>query len=232
MLRSPPDARVAALVLAASVGLGCSLTKPPGWPEHYATPPTRLVEASPFVDDQLPPLARWILPEGGEVAIIDGRVAAPPRGSMPRVQFTIGYVDAPAHALRCSSAPAPVEEGWFRCEGADGRGRPFSFRLGVGSDCDVALARHSTYFDPACWTGTAATASGTVTLQRGHFARTGLVVGYTSWVDGEGPVFAVDAVGAQQIELFDADRRRRDDDATLLLATIALHRFEHVVDGD
>ena len=59
-----------------------------------------------------------------------------------------------------------------------------------------------------------------------------VVVGYVSWVDGQGPMFAADLVVAQRIRLYDANRPPHPGDADLMLATIAQHWLEHAVHQD
>ncbi len=105
-------------------------------------------------------------------------------------------------------------------------------RLGTEGSCELSVARHmETYSSPACWRGVAELPEGQLSLDRGHFVRSGVVVGYVSWVDAvSGPYFAADIVVDQRIRIYDVDRPAHAGDADLVLMTIALHWFEHAID--
>jgi len=58
-----------------------------------------------------------------------------------------------------------------------------------------------------------------------------MIVGYVSWVDADGPIFAANLVAEQGIQLYDVADTPSSHDADLVLQTIALHWFEHAVGG-
>jgi hypothetical protein len=176
----------------------------------------------------------WDLSDGRIVAVDVRKLRLPPTVRAAEVAFSVAYRDDPAHRLDCVSTPASVVEGWFRCAGTDGEGRRMWFRLGPGHACEMSVAKHiETYTTPGCWRGVAELAGGDVSLARGHFERNGMIVGYVSWVDTHGPVFAANLVGEQMIQLHDVAETPSPHDADLVLQTIALHWFEHAIDvGD
>lgn len=216
----------------AMMPVGCTVVDPPGWPEERRPQPTRRIVATPGVMYGFAPLS-WDLPDGRTVAVDVDELRLPPLARTADVEFAVAYVDGPGHALRCSTDFAPLEEGWFRCTGADGQGRPITFRLGPGERCELSIAGHMrTYATPACWRGSLTTVDGTFALERGYFENNGVIVGYVSWVDDEGPVFAANLVSEMQIALHDGGRPRHPADDSLVLTTVALHWFEQATDQD
>lgn len=173
----------------------------------------------------------WDLPDGRTIVVDVDELQLPPLARAAEATFTVGYRDAPGHAVRCSSGLAPGAEGWFRCWGVDARDQPIHFDLGAGNDCELSVARHiDTYTTPACWKGRARVAGTEIQLDRGYFERSGMIVGYASWVDGTQPLFAANIVGEQQIQLHDGPSALHPADADLLLLTVALHWFEQATD--
>lgn len=221
------------LVLLMVLGTGCQLYRPSGWPEQRRAPASREIVATPGVMYGYAPLS-WDLPDGRTVVIDVDELRVPPTSRTAEATFSVTYLDSPRHQLRCTSALAPPEDGWFRCSGTGADGQLIALRLGTEGSCELSVARQiQTYASPACWRGVADLPGGQLELDRGHFVRSGVVVGYVSWLDASsGPYFAADIVVDQRIRIYDVDRPPHEADADLVLMTVALHWFEHAVDQD
>jgi len=220
------------MVAIAAASQGCTLIEPAGWPQERRPTPTRKIAATPGVMYGYVPLS-WDLENGRTVAIDVDELRLPPLARTADVAFSVAYVDDPARRLDCSSELAPPEDGWFRCEGPGTNGQSVRFRLGPGQRCELSVAEHyRTLTNPACWRGTLDTGAHHFMLDRGHFERNGVVVGYVSWLEGQSPVLAANIVAELQIQLHDKTPQPHPADEDLVLATIALHWFEHATSSD
>ena len=208
------------------------LVEPPGWPARPRHDATRQIVATPGVMYGHAPLS-WDLPDGRSVAVDVDELRLVPAARTPEVAFSMAFVDDPDHRVACSSSLAAPEQGWFRCVGTDAKGRATRFRLGPDQDCEMSVARHiETYTTPGCWRGELEVEGGRFALERGHYQRSGLAVGYVSWTDEGAPVFAANIVSELQVQLYDGPQAASASDDELLLTTLALHWFEQAIDPD